>query len=97
MTWQAMTTQAGSLFATMTLTQLLKQIGIFRRIPPQLLCFLVALLLLLLATAFTYGLSISRALIAPVNAAITTLACNGTYDALHKKSEVQTSTEESVS
>ena len=94
LTWQALTTQAGSLLATMTVTELLKDIGLLRRLPTRLLSFFVSLVLLLLATAFTSGLTVSRALIAPVNAAVTALACNGTYDALVKKAKLGTSASE---
>jgi len=94
LTWQALTTQAGSLLATMTVTELLKDIGFLRRLPTRLLSFFAALVLLLLATVFTSGLTVSCALIAPVNAAATALACNGTYDALVKKAKIGTSASE---
>lgn len=82
MTWQTLTTYGGAVLATTTITQFLKEAGVLRRVPTRLLSYCVALLLLLLSTQFTCGLTWSRAALSLINAAVVSLAGNGAYDAM---------------
>lgn len=84
LTWQTLTTYAGSMLATGIITQFLKELGFLKKVPTRILSYVIALLLLLLATAFTCGLSLSRVLICPINAIVVSLASNGGFDAIAK-------------
>lgn len=86
MTWQSLSTYAGSVLTTGVVTQFLKELRVFKRIPTRIFSFGIAFLLLLLAEAFTTGLSLARVAIIPINAMIVSLASNGAYDALNRQS-----------
>ena len=49
-------------------------------IPTRIWVYLIALILMLLATVFTTGLSVETALLTTVNAVIVALAAMGAYD-----------------
>lgn len=85
LTWQSLGTYAGATLATAVLTQLLKELGILKKIPTRLFSYCIALLVLLLAAAFTCGLTLPRLALIPINAALVSFASNGAYDALRKK------------
>lgn len=82
MTWQTLTTYGGAVLATTTITQFLKELGVFKRIPTRLFSYCIALILLLFSTLFTSGLTWSRAALSLINAAVVSLAGNGAYDAV---------------
>ena len=82
-TWQSLTTYAGSVLATTTITQFLKELGALKRLPTRVLSYAVATAILLLATGFTVGLTVSRLVLCPINAAMVSLASNGAFDALN--------------
>ena len=50
------------------------------KIPTRIWVYLIALILMLLATVFTTGLSVETALLTSVNAVIVALAAMGAYD-----------------
>ena len=64
------------------LTQVSKEIPGIKHIPTQLWSYLLALVTLVLAMAFTSGFSLQGAALAAFNAAIVSLAANGGYSAL---------------
>ena len=82
MNWQTLSTYGGAVLATATVTQFLKEFGVLKRVPTRLLSYGIALLLLLLSTQFTIGLTWANALTSVVNAAMVSLAGNGAYDAV---------------
>ena len=82
MNWQTLSTYGGAVLATATVTQFLKEFGVLKRVPTRLLSYGIALLLLLLSTQFTIGLTWANALTCVVNAAMVSLAGNGAYDAV---------------
>ena len=82
MNWQALSTHGGAVLATAMVTQFLKEFGVLKRVPTRLLSYGIALLLLLLSTQFTIGLTWANALICLINAAMVSLAGNGAYDAV---------------
>ncbi len=84
LSWQTLTTHAGVTLATGVVTQFLKEFGVLKKLPTRLLSYIIAVLLLLLATAFTSGLTLSRALLCPINAIGVSLASNGGFDAIVK-------------
>ena len=84
LTWQSLSTYAGATLATGVITQFVKELGILKRIPTRLVSYGIAAVLLLLATAFT-GVTLPRMALAPINAALVSLASNGAYDAMNAK------------
>ena len=73
---------AGAVMAVGVLTQVSKEIPGVRRIPTQLWSYLLSFTTLVLAMAFTSGISMQGTVLAAFNAAIVSLAANGGYSAL---------------
>lgn len=83
-TWEAMGTLSGAMFAVAIITQIIKNLPGVSRIPTQLVSYVLALVVLIAAHAFTDGLTASVAALAAVNAAVVSLAANGGYAALKR-------------
>ena len=81
-TWTMLGTYAGAVLATTLFTQLLKGIPLFDKLPTRVFSYFVAVPVLLLAAAFTEGLTFSGVMLALVNAAVVALASNGAFDAI---------------
>ena len=80
-TWEYLATIAGATAATLLIVQLLKlPLDKLWKIPTRIWVYLIALILMLLATVFTTGLSVETALLTAVNAVIVALAAMGAYD-----------------
>lgn len=86
-TWAILATYAGATLATTLVTQLLKGIGFIDRIPTRIFSYAVALIILLMATFFTGGLTWDAAALCVVNAVVVSLAANGAFDAVSMKAE----------
>lgn len=82
--WTSLGTIAGAVFAVALFTQLTKQIPGINKIPTQLWSYLLAAGVLLLAHAFTDGLTIANAVLCLINAAIVSFAANGGYEAVKR-------------
>ena len=80
-TWAMLGTYGGAVLATTLITQLLKGIPLFDRLPTRVFSYIVAVALLLAAAAFTEGLSFSAAALVLVNGVVVALAANGAFDA----------------
>lgn len=80
--WTILASYGGSVIATGLLTQLVKNSGKLKDIPTRWVSYVIALVVLLLATHFTAGLTVSSAVLTLFNAAIVSLAANGGYDAI---------------
>ena len=79
--WEFLASFAGAAVATGILTQFLKKI----KIPTQILSYIVAFGILLLAKAFTSSeVDLSEWTLIPLNAALVSLASNGKYMALKR-------------
>ena len=86
-TWEYLATIAGATAATLLIVQLLKlPLDKLWKIPTRIWVYLIALVLMLLATVFTTGLSVETALLTAVNAVIVALAAMGAYDLTFAKS-----------
>ena len=83
--WTMLGTFAGAAAATGIVTQAVK--GIFQKIPTQLVSYVIAVLVLGLATAATGGSSdwTGWALV-PLNAVVVSLASNGGFEAIKRMS-----------
>lgn len=79
-TWETLATFAGCSAATAIITQFLK--NIFARLPTQWLSYIIAVVILYLATFFTGGMTGAAAAIIPLNAVLVSLASNGAYSAV---------------
>ena len=79
--WTQLATVAGATTATLLIVQLLKlPLDKIWKIPTRLVAYVIALAIMLLATAFTTGLTWSDAALTAVNAVIVALAAMGAYE-----------------
>lgn len=83
-TWEILATYAGSVAMTGLLTQLLKDRAFMAKVPTADLSYFIALIILLLATYFTVGLTISSAVLILFNAFIVSAASNGLFERVAK-------------
>lgn len=87
-TWEQLATIAGAAMATMLIVQLLKlPIDKVWKIPTRIIVFLIAAIVMLLATYFTQGLTWNTALLTLMNAVIAALTAMGGYELTFKKLE----------
>lgn len=87
-TWEYLATIAGATVATMLIVQLLKlPLDKVWHIPTRIVAYVIALIIMLLATHFTIGLNWSNAGLAVFNAVIVALAAMGGYEATFRKVE----------
>lgn len=85
-TWEYLATIAGATLATLLIVQLLKlPLDKVWKIPTRLVAYVIALIILLLATLFTSGLTVNSALLVAVNAVIVALAAMGAYEITFRK------------
>ena len=82
--WSYLATFAGCLLAVGIFTELIKNIGFIKKIPTQIFSWVLALIVLVLAQAFTTGITAESAILAVVNSAVVSLAANGGYEALNR-------------
>ena len=79
-TWTTLGTYAGATLAVTLITQLIKGIGWIDRIPTRITSYVVALIVLLAASAVAGELTLSTAGLSVVNAVVVALAANGAFD-----------------
>lgn len=84
LTWDYLATFAGALAAVALITQLIKDIGALQKVPTQLVSWVLAYGVIILAKLFTGALDAQSAVLAVFNAAMVSLAANGGYDALKR-------------
>lgn len=88
-TWEQLTTYGGATVATMLFVQFTKELPGIVKIPTRLWAFIVAAVLMILATVFTAAdVTPAVILITVVNAVIVAMASCGEYDtlkSLHKE------------
>lgn len=86
--WEQLATIAGATLATLLIVQLLKlPLDKVWKIPTRIIAYIIALIVMILATYFTTGLTGSNALLAGVNAVIVALAAMGAYEVTFHKLE----------
>lgn len=87
-TWEQLATIGGAALATMLIVQLLKlPLDKVWKIPTRIIVFLIAFVVLILATYFTDGLSWNTALLTVINAVIVALTAMGGYEMTFAKFE----------
>lgn len=82
--WSTLGTLAGAMFAVAIITQIIKELPGIKVIPTQVVSYILALIVLIGAQAFTEGLTASSAFLAVINAAMVSLAANGGFSALQR-------------
>ena len=88
LSWDYLATIAGATLATMLIVQLLKlPLDRIWKIPTRIVVYVIALVISLLATLFTAGLTIQSGLLTAVNAVIVALAAMGGYEVAISKLE----------
>lgn len=84
--WEYLATIAGATLFTMLVVQLLKlPLGKVWKIPTRVIVYVIALIISLLATHFTVGLTWENGILTAVNAVIIALAAMGGYEVTIKK------------
>lgn len=79
--WEQLATIAGAALATMLIVQLLKlPLDKVWKIPTRIIVFLIAAVVMLLATYFTQGLTWNTALLTLMNAVVAALTAMGGYE-----------------
>ena len=83
-TWETLVTFSGCALATGVLTQFLKDT--FKKLPTQWLTYIIAVVLLFLATAATKGFDQPWTVwvMIPLNAVVASLASNGAFEAIKR-------------
>ena len=86
--WDQLATIGGAAMATMLIVQLLKlPLDKVWKIPTCIIVFVIAFVVLILATYFTQGLSWNTALLTVINAVIVALTAMGGYELTFAKLE----------
>lgn len=84
--WDQLATIAGATLATLLAVQLLKlPIDKVWKIPTRIIAYLIALVIMILATYFTTGITWNNAILAAVNAIVVALAAMGSYEVTFAK------------
>ena len=83
--WAMLATYSGAVLATGLITQFIKNFNGISKLPTQLLSYLVAFIVLILATWFTDALTVESAVMCILNAVVVAFASNGAYEAVSVK------------
>ncbi len=82
--WATLGTLAGASAIVATIVQITKDSALVQKLPTQVWSYILALVVLLLANAFTTGLTGESAARCLFNAAIVSLTTNGGYSAVQR-------------
>jgi len=87
-TWDYLVTIAGATLATLLIVQLMKlPLDKIWKVPTRAVAYVIALIVLLLATLFTQGLTWSNVPLTMLNAVIVALAAMGAYELTFRKKD----------
>ena len=87
-TWEYLATIAGATAFTLLVAQFLKfPLDKVWKIPTRILVYIIALIVMLVATAFTGGLTLSAAGLAVANAFVVAFAAYGAYEVTFAKAD----------
>ena len=88
MTWAYLVTIGGATAATLLIVQYFKaKLDKVWKIPTRVFVYIIALVILLLATHFTQGLTVDNAILTVINAFVVAAAAFGAYEVTFKKLE----------
>ena len=82
-TWEQLATYGGATVATMLFVQFTKGLPGIKSIPTRLWAYIVAAVLMILATVFTAPITPGVIVLTLINAAVVAMASCGEYDTLH--------------
>ena len=82
--WNYLGSFTGALVAVTLLTEMIKALPVVKRIPTQLVSWVLALVVLVLAQLFTDTLDARNVVLGVLNAAMVSLAANGGYAAVKR-------------
>lgn len=82
--WGYLSSFAGALAAVALITEMIKDVAILKKIPTQIVSWVLAVIVLILAQFFTDVLTAQNAILALLNGAMVSLAANGGYAALKR-------------
>ena len=82
--WASLATCVGATAAVTIITQLIKEVGFIKKIPTQLLSYIISLVVMYPAFYFTGQLNTSSAVLILFNSVVVSLAANGGYEAIKK-------------
>ena len=85
--WAMLATYSGAVLATGLITQFIKNFNGISKLHTQLLSYLVAFAILILATLFTDALTVESAAMCILNAVVVAFASNGAYEAINTKNK----------
>jgi len=88
-TWEILGTYAGATLATALLTELFKNLGALKKVPARLVSFVLAVVLLIAAAAFSGTLTLSASFLALINGGVVSLAANGAFDMIKNEKEAE--------
>lgn len=85
--WGMLGSYAGAVMAVGVITEVIKDIPGIKRIPTQLMSYVLALVVLVASMIFSGGFSAQAAGLTLVNAALVSLGANGGYAAIQRVKE----------
>ena len=85
--WNMLGTYAGAAMAVGVITEIIKDIPGIKKIPTQLMSYILAFIVLICAMFFSGGFTAQGAGLAVFNAALVSLGANGGYAAIQRVKE----------
>ena len=82
--WGLLGTYAGAIMAVSVITEIIKDIPGIKKIPTQLMSYVLAFIVLICAMFFSGGFTVQSAALALFNAALVSLGANGGYEAIQR-------------
>ena len=79
-TWEILATYGGATMMTALITQFVKDKGVLAKLHTPFVSYIIAVGILLIASAFTSGLTIESGLLTFFNGVLVSLAANGGFD-----------------
>jgi hypothetical protein len=85
--WTMLGTYAGAIMAVSVITEIIEDIPGIKRIPTQLMSYVLAFIVLICAMFFSGSFTVEGAGLAAINAALVSLGANGGYEAVQRVKE----------
>lgn len=82
--WTMLGTYAGAIMAVSVITEIIKDIPGVKKVPTQLMSYVLAFIVLICAMFFSGGFTAQNAVLALFNAALVSLGANGGYEAIQR-------------